>query len=176
MKSKALGAGFATTDNAVGIARGELHPISTLSVPYIDNVPLSVLGEVLADEGESLRSFRRAMDRVVEDMEAASDQPRQQPSFGISRETFLTTNSTSSGHMRAYHEDESPLCGWSGSGDRCDQSGSCIWHGRTRGDHGAAGGLSTALAELWQTAEEKKQLRKSPVYWLWKIGSRTNAA
>jgi hypothetical protein len=35
---------------------------------------------------------------------------------------------------------------------------------------GAAGGLTTTLAELWHTFEEKRQVRKSPVYWLWKLG------
>lgn len=68
LKSRALGAAFTTADRDIGVDQGDLHPVTTLAVPYIDNVPLSLLGEVLAHEGDSLRAFRRAMDRVVEDM------------------------------------------------------------------------------------------------------------
>lgn len=177
LKSKALGAGFATTESVVGIERGELHPVTTLSVPYIDNVPLSVLADVLADEGESLRAFRRAMDRVVEDMEAATD-----PATAAAELRHL---------KRDLLEDEldklKDACGRItrmralsavGAGVATGAISLAAAFGMAVPEviMGAAGGLTTALAELWQTGEEKKQVRKSPVYWLWKVGRRGDAA
>lgn len=177
LKSKALGAGFATTDSDIGIQRGDLHPVTTLSVPYMDNVPLSVLGEVLADEGESLRAFRRAMDRVVEDMEAATD-----PTSAAAELRHL---------KRDLLEDEldklKDACGRItrmralsavGAGVATGAISLAAAFGMAVPEviMGAAGGLSTALAELWQTGEEKRQIRKSPVYWLWKVGRRADVA
>lgn len=176
LKSKALGAAFTTTDTDIGVQRGDLHPVTTLAVPYIDNVPLSLLGEVLADEGESLSAFRRAMDRVIEDMEVASD-----PASAATELRRL---------KRDLLEDELARLG-----DTCRRitrmrtlsaAGAAVATGAIslaaafgmavpEVIMGAAGGLTTTLAELWQTVEEKKQVRTSPVYWLWKVGRHTDA-
>lgn len=177
LKSRALGAAFTTADHDIHVERGDLHPVTTLAVPYIDNVPLSLLGEVLADEGESLRAFRRALDRVIEDMEAASDPAAASTELRRLRRDLL--------------EDE---LAW--LADTCRRitrmrtlsaAGAVVTTGAIslaaafgmmvpEVIMGAAGGLTTSLAELWQTFEDKRQIRKSPVYWIWRIGRGTDAA
>lgn len=171
LKSKALGAGFATTDSVVGIARGELHPVSTLSIPYIDNVPLSVLGEVLADEGESLRAFRRAMDRVVEDMEAAADPATAAAELRrLKRDLLEDELDKLKDACRRITRMRSLSAVGAGVATGAISLAAAFGMAVPEVIMGAAGGLTTALAEVWQTAEEKKQVRKSPVYWLWKVG------
>jgi len=177
MKSRALGAAFATADREIRVERGDLHPVTTLAVPYIENVPLSLLGEVLADEGDSLRAFRHAMDRAIEDMEAASDPASAKIELRHLKRDLL--------------EDELARLA-----DTCQRitrmrtlsaAGAVVATGAIslaaafgmavpEVIMGAAGGLATTLAGLWQTFEEKWQVRKSPVYWLWRVGRCVNAA
>jgi hypothetical protein len=39
-----------------------------LDMPYLEDLPLSTLAKVIDDEGESIRSFRRQFDRLMEDL------------------------------------------------------------------------------------------------------------
>jgi hypothetical protein len=44
-----------------------------LEIPYLENLPLSTIAKVIADEAESIQSFRRQFDRLLEDLTQAKD-------------------------------------------------------------------------------------------------------
>jgi hypothetical protein len=177
LKSRALGAAFTTADQDIGVERGDLHPVATLAVPYIDNVPLSLLGEVLADEGDSLRAFGRAMDRVIEDMEAASDPPSAASELRHFKRDLLEDElARLADTCRRITRMRTLSAVSAGVATGAISLAAAFGMGVPEVIMGAAGGLTTTLAELWQTVEEKRQVRKSPVYWLWRIGRRADAA
>jgi hypothetical protein len=43
-------------------------------MPYLEDLPLSTLAKVIDDEGESIRSFRRQFDRLMEDIQDSKDE------------------------------------------------------------------------------------------------------
>jgi len=173
MKSHLVGAALATPDPRVELARGDLHPITTLSVPYIDNIPLPLLSKVLADEKDSLQAFRRAMDHLIEDLEIAGDPVSVQSELRrFKREVLedelarLEETCRRITRMRALSSAGAVVT--TGAISLAAAFGMAV----PEVIMGAAGGLTTTLAELWQTFEEKRQVRASPVHWLWKLSRR----
>jgi hypothetical protein len=177
MKSGALGAAFATAGHEVHLQRGGLHLVTTLEVPYIDNIPLPLLSRVLADERDSLGVFRRAMDRAMEDIEATSDPTAVRSELKRIKRDLLEDEldrleDTCRRITRMRTLSAAGAVVTTGAISLATAFGMAI----PQVIMGAAGGLTVTLAGLWQTFEEKRQVRKSPMYWLWKLGRRAGAA
>lgn len=76
LKAGLFGGTLAIQDLKIRTQTGNLHPMTSLKIPYLEGVPLPVLSKILKDEGESLDSFRKQLGRAMEDMEIATD-PRE---------------------------------------------------------------------------------------------------
>lgn len=60
-------------DDKILLPSGKLHPLALLDVPYIENIPLELLAKALKDESESLSAFRKIVDRSIEDITKLED-------------------------------------------------------------------------------------------------------
>jgi len=143
-----------------------------LEVPYLENVPLDLLAEVMRDESGSLRAFRRVVDRAIEDALALAD-----PS-AIEKEMKRL--------KRDFFEDEldrvlqvckkiSRMEVFTAVGAGVASVGLSI-----AGVIGvplpalilaAATGVRTTVAEMVKIYEEDREIRQSPMCWVWALGA-----
>ncbi len=170
LKAALLQSTLVVGTQAITTPTGTVHPLKHLAIPYLEDVPLPLLAEILADEGESLRAFRRHVDRAVEDI-ARSPDPAE-----IERQVLRI--------RRDLFEDEL---------DRVKQTCERLTRMRALARIGAyvgttalslaavvglsppsiicgATGLATAtIAELYRNFEEVRNVRRSPMHFVWQL-------
>jgi hypothetical protein len=147
-----------------------------LEVPYLEDVPLDTLSEILDDEGESLLAFRRELRRVIEDIDCAKDSADVKK-----RVTKL---------KRDVLEDE--LQKVQRTLDRVARMNSVTRTGAYVGVGsltiagffglsaataitGGAGLAAATLISLWRNYEDTRDVRRSPMHLVWQIGRRVRA-
>lgn len=170
LKAALLHSNLVVSGQVIRTPTGAIHPLTQLAVPYLEDVPLPLLAEILADEGESLRAFRRHVDRAVEDIARSTDPAEvERQVLRIRRDLF---------------EDEL---------DRVKQTCERLTRMRALARIGAyvgtaalslaavfglappsiicgATGLATAtVAELYRNFEEVRNVRRSPMHFVWQM-------
>jgi hypothetical protein len=170
LKAALLQSTLVVGTQAITTPTGTVHPLTHLAIPYLEDVPLPLLAEILADEGESLRAFRRHVDRAVEDIGRSADPAEiERQVLRIRRDLF---------------EDEL---------DRVKQTCERLTRMRALARIGAyvgttalslaavvglsppsiicgATGLATAtIAELYRNFEEVRNVRRSPMHFVWQL-------
>ena len=175
----------AADDVTEGVLKAELMrgnlavlggPISTndlvldLQVPYLENVPLNVLSQVLDDEGESVTAFRREIRRAIEDVERAKDR-----SDAEKRITQLT---------RDLFEDELDkvrrTCERVARMNAIARIGAYVSVGSlavaahfglapASAITGGAGVAAATLSALWRNHEDTHDVRRSPMHFVWHL-------
>jgi len=172
LKASLIDAVLTVEGTAVRTDHGSVHPLALLKVPYIEKVPLQLLCRILEDEQESIRAFRLALDRALEDMrdsaepsEAAREVRRfkreviedeldkvRQVCDRVSRMNALT-------RIGAYVATGAlSIAGVLG----LDPPSVII---------GAASVATATVAELYRNYQEKRGIRKSPMYFVWRLES-----
>lgn len=161
-------------DNQIKNLNGELHLLSDLNVPYIENVSLKLLSQIIKDEGQSLKEFRKIVNRAIEDIQTLKD--REQI---VKEIRYLKRN---------LFEDEfekvGQLCKKVTKMKSLSAVGAVVTTGviSISSYYGldiasiilAGGGTATVAAnELYRAYEEKNDIRKNPTYFLWKVKNVT---
>ena len=158
-------------DEKLVLPSGQIHPLAQLKLPYLENVPLDLLAKALRDESESLREFRRVVDRAIEDITMLEN-----PSEIEKEMTRL---------KRDLLEDEldrvAKLCKRL-SRMKSFSAVSAVLTTTTIAALGAmnvalpalvlpiSGGLTMSLRDLYQNYEQQKEIKTSPMHFLWKLG------
>jgi hypothetical protein len=170
LKAALLQSTLVVGSQAITTPTGTVHPLTHLAIPYLEDVPLPLLAEILADEDESLRAFRRHVDRALEDIARSADPAEiERQVLRIRRDLF---------------EDEL---------DRVKQTCERLTRMRALARIGAyvgtaalslaavvglsppsiicgATGLATAtIAELYRNFEEVRNVRRSPMHFVWQL-------
>ncbi|MDZ4756399.1 MAG: hypothetical protein SGJ11_18145 [Phycisphaerae bacterium] len=73
LKSALLDSSLLSPSKAARSSLALSDPLLTLDVPYLENISLSTLAKVLDDEGDSVATFRRKLQRALEDVAGAKD-------------------------------------------------------------------------------------------------------
>lgn len=147
--------------------------LENIKIPYIENVSISVLSEIMKDEGEALTSFRKEFHRAIEDLRDLRD------AESIKREIRNI--------KRSLFEDEldkvEQLCKKVAKMKTLSTMGAVV----TSGIIGisayfgldiasiilAGGGTGIATAnEYYRHYTDKQDLKNNPMYLLWKIKSK----
>jgi hypothetical protein len=68
LKAGMLGSTLASAKAPTSSSASKERVLLQLDMPYLEGLPLSTLAKVIDDEGESIRSFRRQFDRLMEDI------------------------------------------------------------------------------------------------------------
>jgi len=144
--------------------------ILDLQVPYLENIPLKTLSEILDDEGESIAAFRRELFRAIEDVDGSKDRLDIQ-----NRITKL---------KRDVLEDELDkvrrVCERITRVNAVARIGGYVAFGSVTVAAlyglnvpsiitGAAGAAATTLTALWRNYEETRDIRRSPMHFVWRL-------
>jgi len=144
--------------------------ILELQVPYLENIPLKTLSEILDDEGESIAAFRRELFRAIEDVDISKDNPDIEK-----RVTKL---------KRDVLEDELEkvrrVCERITRVNAVARIGGYVAFGSVAVAAlyglsvpslitGAAGAAATTLTALWRNYEETRDIRRSPMHFVWRL-------
>jgi hypothetical protein len=151
----------------------EIDILKNINIPYIENVPIELLSEIIKDEGQALKSFRKQFSRTMEDLQVLDnvDDINRELKY-IKRNLFedeldkveqlckkMTKMKTLSSIGAVVTTGVIGLSAYLG----LDISGILMAGGGT--------GLTTAN-ELYKLQNEKQELINSPMYLLWKIKSK----
>ncbi len=150
--------------------RGSVHPLTSLKIPYLEKVPLSLLSRILDDEQESISAFRLAIDRALEDIETAVD----------TRDAAAMLTQI----KREIIEDElnkvRQVCDRVSRMNALARIGAYVATGALSVAAilgldppsvicGAAGVATATVAELYRNYEEKSEIRRSPMYFVFRL-------
>lgn len=161
-----------TVESNLRTRGGSVHPLAQLEVPYLENVPFPLLKRIVEEEQESIRAFRLAVDRALEDAGEAADPAEAARVFKRLRRDIL--------------EDELDKVR-----QACDRM--CRMKALTRVGAlvatgavtiagflglappsiviGGAGVATATVAEMYRNYEEHRSVRKSPMYFAWRLES-----
>lgn len=144
-----------------------------LQVPYLENVPLSILSKILDDESESIAAFRRELRRAIEDIESAEDRADVERRITKLKRDVL--------------EDELEkvrlICNRIARMNSIARIGAYVgvgslavaaFYGLSAAGAitGTAGVAAAALSTLWRNYEETRDKRRSPMHFVWCLGRR----
>jgi len=169
LKGSLLDATFATPSGAIRTASGSVHPITDIQLPCLENVPLAILGQILEDERESIAAFRRQLDRVIEDVETSADPAEAARCIRQSRRDLED-------ELHRVRETYERICrmnaltrigAYVGTGGL--SIAALLGLDPPSAVCGASGIATATTAELYRNCEEKRALRKSPMYFAWKL-------
>ncbi len=142
-------------------------PLLRLEIPFLENIPLPLLAKVLEDEAESLTAFRRKLDRAIEDASNAKD-----------------TTEAAKQLKRDLLEDELEkvrhTCNRLARMNSIARSGAYVAstaltiaavHGLALPSviAGCSAPIAAAIKALWDSHETKRETRRSPAYFVWRI-------
>ncbi|MEO8381689.1 MAG: hypothetical protein ABI779_18655 [Acidobacteriota bacterium] len=170
LKAALLHSDLVVSAQAITTSTGRIHPLTHLAVPYLEDVPLPLLTEIIADEGESLCSFRRHVDRALEDIGRSADPAEvERQIIRIRRDLFedeldrVRQTCERLSRMRALARigayvgtaamSLAAVAGLSPPSIIC----------------GAAGLATATVAELYRNFEEVRNLRRSPMHFVWQL-------
>ncbi|MGD1277495.1 MAG: hypothetical protein ABR964_09745 [Tepidisphaeraceae bacterium] len=74
LKASMLGSALASSEPSTQSLAQLERVLLKFDMPYLEDLPLSTLAKVIDDEGESIRSFRRQFDRLMEDIQDSKDE------------------------------------------------------------------------------------------------------
>jgi len=142
-----------------------------LQVPYLEDVPLKLLSEILDDEGDSVAAFRREVSRVIEDVEMHKDR-----ATAAKRITELKRDLLEDELERVRRTCEriarmnsvARVGGYVGVGSLAVAS----YFGLSPASVITAGaGLAAAtLSALWRNHEDIVDVKQSPMHVVWQLG------
>lgn len=169
LKGSLLDATFATPTGRIRTASGSVHPITEIELPFLENVPLPVLGSILEDERESIAAFRRQLDRLIENLEASADP-------GEAARYLRQSKRSLEDEIRRVRERYEQICRM----NALTRIGAYVGTGALSvaallgldppsAVCGASGIATATAAELYRNYEEKRALRSSPMYFAWKL-------
>lgn len=73
LKAGALNTNFFVFDSRFSENPCKIDILENIAIPYIENVSIQTLSKIIKDEGESLASFRNKFQRVIEDIQDQED-------------------------------------------------------------------------------------------------------
>jgi len=170
MKASLLQSTFVLNGSKLTAATGEIHPLTDLEIPYLENVPLPLLADILKDEAESLRSFRHEVDRAFEDITDSGDPAEVRRRVARFRRELLEDELD---RVKQTCERLSRMNALSRIGAYVGTAAISI-AGVLGLDPpsvicGAAGVATATVAELYRNYEEKRGLRRSPMHLVWRL-------
>lgn len=174
LKAGLFGGILAIQDAEVRIQTGNLHPMTRLEIPYLEDVPLAVLSEILKDEGESLGSFRKQLWRAIEDMRIAKDPSEAQRVATRFKREILEDELE---RVRQSLERVAKMNAVARIGAYVGTAtlvvGGILGLGVPSVMVGASGVATVTLAALYKNYLEKRQLQRSPMHLVWRLKSKS---
>ncbi|MCP4748099.1 MAG: hypothetical protein GY874_18480 [Desulfobacteraceae bacterium] len=160
-------------DSAIHNQTGILHPLTDLEIPYLEQVPLSLLAKVLEDEGESLVSFRKFINRALVDIENLSEPAEAQHIITRLKRDLLEDELD---RVRQILDRVSRMKAMTRIGVYVGTAALSIAGLKGLSLPGiviGAGTIATVtLSELYKNYEEKRKVRHSPMHFVWRIESK----
>ncbi len=176
LKAGTLNSDLSVFDSSFSESSIQMNILENIDIPYIENVSIQTLSKIIKDEGDALASFRKQFHRAVEDLKELKDHE------SIKKELKYI--------KRNLFEDELDkvelLCKKVIKMKTLSAVGAVV----TTGIIGisayfgldiasivmATGGTGLATAnELYRHYSDNQELKKNPMYLLWKIKSKNSS-
>lgn len=158
-------------DDKLILPLDKIHPLALLDIPYLENVPLELLAKALKNEGESLRAFRRIVDRSIEDVTNLEDFSEIKKEFTRIKRDLIEDEldrvrklCQRLSRMKSFMAVSAVVTTAAITAVGAMHIGlpELILAGST--------GVTANLTELVQIYEQQKEIKSSPMYFLWKLG------
>lgn len=174
LKAGLFNAALSVQDSKIQTKTGSLHPLTHLKIPYLENVSFPLLSKILEDEKDSIISFRKQLDRVIEDVSDSTNPDEakrtikkfkrelledelykiQQTLERVSRMKALTSIGAFVGTITL-------------------SIGGILGLGIPELVIGGGEIARVSLRELYRNFESKKNIQSSPMHFVWRIKSKT---
>jgi hypothetical protein len=172
LKAELLG-GTLIVDGRLHLANARIHPLEDVKVPYLDQAPLPLLAKIIEDEAESLRAFRKVVDRCIEDISTLTEPheidrelKRLKRDLVEDEMSKVETVCRKALRMRVIASSGASLA--TGALTMAGIEGLAIPSMITAG---AAAGITIAN-QFWQAYEEKRNARRNPMYFAWRLKTK----
>lgn len=172
LKASLIDAVLTVEATSLRTASGSLHPLVLLKIPYLENVPLQLLARILEEEQESIRAFRLALDRALEDIEDSAD-----PSEAA-RVLRRLKREVIDDELEKVHQVCDRVCRMNSltKVGAFVATGALSIAGILGLDPpsiviGGAGVATATVAEMYRSHEEKRAIRRSPMHFAWRLES-----
>jgi len=160
-------------DSLIRNQTGNLHPLAQLEIPYLEQVPLSLLAKILEDEGESLTAFRRHIDRAMEDIKDSTGPVEAERTITRFKRDLLEDELERVRQVLGKVSRMNALTRIGAYVSTAVLSLGGIMGLELPGIVVGAGSIATVtLAELYKNYEVKRNVRHSPMYFIWRIESK----
>ena len=148
-----------------------------LEFPYLEDVPLNILSEVLDDEGESISAFRREIRRAIEDVNSAKDTAEIAKRVVTLKRDVLEDELEK---VRRVLDRVSRMNSIARIGAYVGVGSLTVaaFYGLSAAGAitGGAGVAAATLSSLWRNYEDAREIHRSPMHFVWRIGRRTQEA
>lgn len=152
---------------------GILHPLTELTIPYLEKVPLPLLSKVLEDEGESLKKFRMHMNRALEDIEDSTEPDDAKRIIKRFKRDILEDELDRVRQVLGKVSRMNSMIRIGAYVGTAALSIAGILGLNLPGIVFGASGIATlTLAELYKNYEEKRGVLNSPMHFVWRIESK----
>jgi hypothetical protein len=145
-----------------------------LEFPYLEDVPLDILSQVLDDEGESISAFRREIRRAIEDIDAAKDSAEIAKRVAKLKRDVLEDELEK---VRRVLDRVSRMNSIARIGAYVGIGSLSVaaFYGLSAASAitGGAGLAAATLNSLWRNYEDAREVKRSPMHFVWRIGRRT---
>ena len=153
--------------------RAASNLVLDLEVPYLEDVPLDILSQILDDEGESLLAFRRELRRAIEDIDGAKDATDVAKRVSKLKRDVLEDELEK---VRRVLDRVSRMNSVARIGAYVGVGSLTIaaFFGLSAASAitGGAGLAAATLSSLWRNYEDAREVRRSPMHFVWQIGRR----
>lgn len=170
-KAKLSSTKLTTKDDELTLRTGTIHPLALLDVPYLENVPLELLAKALRDEGESLRTFRRIVDRALEDVSKLKELSEIKKEITRLKRELLEDELDRVGRLCQRLSRMKSFAAVSA----VVTTAAITAVGAMNVDLPtliltSSAGVTTTLKELVEIYEQQKEIKNSPMHLFWKLG------
>ena len=173
LKAGLMDASLVLDGTTLRTSSGSIHPLTQLEIPYLDGIPLPLLSRIIRDEHESIAKFRLALNRAIEDIEETSDAGDAARVVKRLQRDLLEDELNK---VRQVYERVSRMNAVARVGAYVSTAALSVAAVLGLAPPsivcGAAGVATATFAQLYKSFEDKRELRKSPMHFVWRIESR----
>ncbi len=172
LKADLLGGTF-ISDGRLHLPNARLHPLEGVKVPYLDQAPLPLLAKIVEDEAESLRAFRKIVDRCIEDVSTLTEPQEIERELKRLKRDLLEDEMSKveatcrkALRMRTIASSGASLA--TGALAMAGIEGLAVPSMITAG----AAASITIANQFWQAYEEKRNAKRNPMYFAWQLKTK----